>query len=330
VTRSGSREVTSVLERPDFVRDSVWRLLDEGTETPEVELVHHRHGILEYRFEGGRHVFAKPFPDAERATAAYEIQRALWEGGFGPGSVNRVPEPIAYLPDERVILMGAAPGERLRELGTGGRSAWEQALGGAARWLAALHSAPHRLGPPDDAARRALHLARRVAQTAARRPELEHLLARLLEDLAARTPAPRAVRPDVQTHGRYHPQHVYVGSDCVTVIDADRATPGDAAKDVGEFLHRLRADTMTAGLDGEAADRASAAFVEEYARASSTDLSGLEFYWSYSVLFTLVARAGRTAADDAGERERIEFYEAEFAAIPDRAARHSSATGRSP
>jgi aminoglycoside phosphotransferase (APT) family kinase protein len=320
VTRSGTPGATSVLERPDFVRDSVWRRLDEGTEPPDVELVHHRHGILEYRFEGGRHVFAKPFPDAERASAAYEIQRALWEGGFGPESPYRVPEPIAYLPDERVILLGVAPGERLRELAPGDRSAWEQALRGAARWLAALHSAPHRLGPPDDAARRALHLARRVAQTAARRPELERLLARLLEDLATRSPAPRAVRPEVPTHGRYHPQHVYVTSDCVTVIDADRATPGDPAKDVGEFLHRLRADAMMAGLDGETADHASAVFVEEYVRAASTDLSALEFYWSYSVLFTLVARAGRTTTDDANEQARLRFYEAELAAIPDRVA----------
>ncbi|MGH2995386.1 MAG: hypothetical protein ACRDM9_03625, partial [Gaiellaceae bacterium] len=182
--------------------------------------------------------------------------------------------------------------------------------------------------PPDDAARRALHLARRVAETAARRPELERLLPRLLDELAARIPAPRPARLDVQTHGRYHPQHVYVASDCVTAIDADRATPGDAAKDVGEFLHRLRADAMTAGLDGETADRASAVFVEEYVRAASADLSGLEFYWSYSVLFTLVARAGRTVADDAGERERIAFYEAEFAAIPDRVARYGSTAGR--
>ncbi|MGH3033319.1 MAG: hypothetical protein ACRDON_02020, partial [Gaiellaceae bacterium] len=102
MTRSGSQEITSVLERPDFVRDSVWRRLGEGPEPPEVEVVHHRHGILEYRFRGGRRVFAKPFSDPDRARAAYEIQRALWEGGFGSGSTYRVPEPIAYLPDERV------------------------------------------------------------------------------------------------------------------------------------------------------------------------------------------------------------------------------------
>jgi aminoglycoside phosphotransferase (APT) family kinase protein len=321
MTGSVGREFISVLERDDFIRDSVWRRLDNRTEAPEVELVHQGHSILEYRFADGRRVFAKPFPDAERALATYEIQRALWEGGFGAGSAYRIPEPIAYLPEERVILMGAAPGECLRELAIGDWTTWEEALHGAARWLAAFHSSSHPLGPPDDSTRRALHLARRVAETAARRPDLERVLTRLLNELAARIPARRTTSHEVQTHGRYHPQHVYVASDCVTVIDTDRATRGDAAKDVGEFLHRLRADAMRAGLDGSA-DRACVVFVEEYARAGSADLSGLEFYWSYSVLFTLVARAGRPDAGDAHDRQRIEFYEAEFAAIPDRVARY--------
>jgi aminoglycoside phosphotransferase len=315
-----------VLERADFIRDTVWRRLDEGPEPPEVELVHHRHGILEYQFQGGRRVFAKPFSDHDKAFAAYEIQRALWEGGFGPGSGYRVPEPIAYLADERVILMGAAPGKRVRELAVGDRPTWEDALRCAARWLATLHSSSHRLGPPDDSTRRVLHLARRVAETAARRPDLEDMLGRLLDQLAERLPS-RDRASEVQTHGRYHPQHVYVDSGAVTVIDADRATPGDPAKDIGEFLHRLRADARAAGLDAEAVDHASAAFVQEYESRSVTTLPGLEFYWSYSILFTLVARAGRTVSNDADAEQRIEFYEAELGGVPDRVAAYVSALG---
>jgi hypothetical protein len=315
-----------MLERPDFIRESVWRHLDEQTEPPEVELIRHRHGILEYRFADERRVFAKPFTDLDKALAAYEIQQALWEGGFGMASEHRVPEPIAFRADERVILMAAAPGDRVRELATGDWARWADALEGAARWLAALHVSPHRLGPPDDAARRALHLARRVAQTVACRPDVERLLTSLLDELAARIPA-RPAGDQVQTHGRYHPQHVYVAPDCVTVIDADRATPGDAAKDMGEFLHRLRADAMSAGAGAEAIDRASETFVHEYVRRGGADLSGLAFYWSYSILFTLVARAGRTGAEELDEPRRSEFYEAEFAAVPGRVAAYGSGAG---
>jgi hypothetical protein len=318
-------EPTPVLERSDFIRESVWPRLDDRTEAPEVELVRHRHGILEYCFADGSRVFAKPFTDLDRALAAYEIQRTLWEGGFGTASEYRVPEPIAFRPDERVILMAPALGDRVRELATGDWATWEGALEGAARWLVALHGSSHRLGPPDDATRRALHLARRVAQTAARRPDVERILTSLLNELAARIPARRA--GEVQTHGRYHPQHVYVAHDCVTVIDADRATPGDAAKDVGEFLHRLRSDAMSAGTDVDAVDRASETFVYEYVRRGGADLSGLAFYWSYSILFTLVARTGRTGADDLEEHGRMKFYESEFAAVPGRVTAYGSGTG---
>jgi hypothetical protein len=320
---TGAPEATALLERDEFIRDVVWPHLDGGAEPPEVELVAHRHGIVEYRFASGHRVFAKPFADTEKALAAYEIQRTLWEGGFGPDAAHRVPEPIEFRPADGVILMGAAPGERVRELATGDRAVWEEALRGSARWLAALHSSQHRLGPPDDPTRRVLHLARRVAGTAARRPDLERLLARLLDQLADRIPATHEPRSQVQTHGRYHPQHVYVATDSVTVIDTDRATPGDAAKDVGEFLHRLRADASSAGVGPEDADRASAEFVEEYARGPAADLSALEFYWSYSVLFTLVARGGRADADDDAARRRLAFYEAEFTAVPRRVATYA-------
>ena len=222
--------------------------------------------------------------------------------------------------------MEAASGERVRELATGDRTTWEEALRGAARWLASLHASSHRLGPRDDATLRALHLARRVAQTAARRPDVERLLTTLLDALGARIPA-RPAGNQVQTHGRYHPEHVYVAADSVTAIDTDRATPGDAAKDAGEFLHRLRADAMRAGTRAEAADRASEIFVHEYVRRGGADLSGLAFYWSYSILFTLVARVGRAGADDLDERGRIEFYETEFAAVPGRVAAYGSKAG---
>ena len=116
----------------------------------------------------------------------------------------------------------------------------------------------------------------------------------LLDELTRRIPL-RFANDNVQTHSRYHPQHVYLAPDCGIVIGADRA---------------------------------SEMFVHGYIRRGGADLSGLAFQWSYSILFTLVARAGRTSADDLDERGRIEFYEAEFAAALGRAAAYGSRAGR--
>lgn len=171
----------------------------------------------------------------------------------------------------------------------------------------------------DDSTRRSLHLARRVAQTIAVRPDLEGLLVRLLGELSARAPAASS-RLEVQTHGRFHAQHVYLAPECVTVIDLDRASPSDRAKDVGEFLHRLRTGTSRRVLDPESAERTRGVFLDEYVRCADADLSALPFFWSYSVLFELVSRAARMADDRAQSPEDTAFYVAEFAAIPERVA----------
>jgi aminoglycoside phosphotransferase (APT) family kinase protein len=314
---------SALLSNDDFVRTEVWPLLGEG-EPPPVTRHEHRHGIVEYRFDGVRRVFAKPVEDADEARATFEIQRALWQHGFGEGSRYAVAEPIAYLAEQGILLVGAAAGEPLREVWTRDPRASEDGVREAARWLAALHSSPLRLGPADEPANRAFHLAQRIALSAARRPPFGSTLAKLADEVARRLPAGTAT-PPVQTHGRYHMQHVHVAPDRVTVIDLDRAAVADPAKDVGEFLHRLRADAMRRNVDRDAAERATAGFVEEYADAGGARLAALEFFWSYSILFTLVARVGRDDPDEKVRRE-VEFFAGEFEAVPERIAAFGGST----
>ena len=311
--------VQAPLEREEFARDLVWPLVADGRKFTGVGFERHRHGIVELRFEGGPRVFAKPLADVAEAHGMYELLRAFREGGFGSGP-HRVVEPIAVLEAYATVLIGAAPGRPLRDLRRELWPVWEDALRKAARWLAALHSSPLRIGVLDDSTRRVLHLARRIATTAAKRPELERQLVDLLARLGELAPD----RPPqlAQTHGRYHDEHVYVDDEGATVIDVDRASTGEPAKDVAEFLHRLRVDPRRSRLDSEAADQASAVFVDEYRRHAELDSRALAFYWSYSVLFTLVARAGRAVGDDAG-RDETALYEAEFAAIPSRASAYA-------
>ena len=315
-----------LLMQEAFIRESVCPLVGHPAGSQGVELEERRHGIVEYRFEGGQRVFAKPILDSEEARGTYLIHRTFWEEGFGASSPYRVPEPLAYLPEQGVLLIGGAPGECLRELQAGDPSTWEEGLRRAARWLAALHSSPLRLGQADDPTEHCLHLAWRAAQAAARRPALEERIVRHLRELVARAVPAGAARTEVQTHGRFHAEHVFLTPEQVTVIDIDRASRGDPAKDVGEFLHRLRADAARKRVDADVVGRAEAAFLEEYKHASPAGLGGLQFSWSYSVLFSLCSRAARLDAKEARTQELIDFYEAELAAIPERLAAYGLMT----
>jgi aminoglycoside phosphotransferase (APT) family kinase protein len=229
-----------------------------------------------------------------------------------------VPEPLAYLGDPGVLLMRAAQGDPLRYR-EGGWPAFEEGLRRAAHWLAALQASPLRLGSREHAAHDASRLAARAKKAAACRPELEGVFRSAMEELDGRRAAV-AKLGEVQTHGRYHAEHVFLAPECVTVIDLDRAALGDPMKDVGEFLHRLRWQGAREGWGGEALEESSAAFLAEYSRVSPVHLSRLTYYWSYSILWTLLGLACKGRAGEGKRQERSRFLQAEFALVPERAA----------
>jgi hypothetical protein len=275
-----------------------------------------RSTVLEYRFEGGLRLIAKRYAQPEDALACYEVLRVLWEQGFGPGSPHRVPEPLGCFANWSVLLMRVVPGDRLVTLAAR-PGPWEEGLRAAAGWLAKLHALSVDLGGPrEDITHGVFRLARRAARAGAQHPELKGLLVRLIEELAERARTVAGSGSQAQTHGRYHAGHVFVAPDSVAVIDLDRVALADPALDVGEFLHRLRAQARRARLGDDAAERAALAFLEEYAAHAHAVPGGLVYYWSYSVLSSLLRVV---ELDRARWEKRLEFYRAEFEDVPRRA-----------
>jgi hypothetical protein len=275
-----------------------------------------RSTVLEYRFEGGLRVIAKRYAESEDALASFEVLSVLRSKGFGPGSAYRVAEPLGCFPDWAVLLMRCVPGQRLATLA--GRSGpWEEGLHAAAGWLARLHGSSVELGAKEDITQGALRLARRAARAGARHPELEGLLVRLIRELAERARSAAGRRSLAPTHGRFHAGHVFVAPDSVAVIDLDRVALAEPALDVGEFLHRLRALARRVRLGDGAAERATVAFLGEYAAHAHAVPSGLVYYWSYSILSTLLHVVELHRAN---WEKRLGFYRAEFEDVPQRAS----------
>jgi hypothetical protein len=269
--------------------------------------------VLEYRFDNDLRLFAKRYPERRDVLASYEVLRALWERGFGPGSRHRVAEPLGCFADWGVLLMRAAPGHRLSALAERPEP-WEEGLRAAAGWLAQLHASSVSLGPRGDLAQGVFRLARRAARASAHHPELEGLLVRLIEELAVRA-GNVGSGSEAQTHGRYHAGHVFVAPETVTVIDLDRVARGDPAIDVGEFLHRVRMPGMRARLGHDLAERAPGVFLDGYNAHAHGVPGSLLYYWSYSILSTLFRLL---ELDHEKWEKRLETYRAELADIPQR------------
>lgn len=193
----------------------------------------------------------------------------------------------------------------------------------AAGWLAELHTSPLRVGPPDDATRVLYSLARRAMGAVERHPQLAAPTVELVSELERRgnALAGRAPTAMVQTHGRYHCDHVFATAETATVVDLARAAPADPAKDVAEFLTRFRIEAlkkaMKKGHGDDIADLGMRVFLEEYQRLNPQPLFGLLFYWSATLLVMMLHDVLKPHLDEEAGKARLALFAREFHQLPD-------------
>lgn len=265
----------------------------------------------ECRLDCGAILFVKVYAGEEDDAHCHAVMCALWDAGFSDGAPHRIAEPLSHLPEHRILVTRAAPGINLFDELRAGRG--EQGVRQAARWLAHLHNAPVRVGAPWIIWRNFARLTQRLMRAATAHPEraarLDGMLQRLIDAAEEAETPPRLV----QTHGQFRDVHVYLHGETATIIDLDRSRPGDPARDVDEFLHRLRWKTFK--HTATYADELTDAFLEEYsAHVPPGQLTNLPFYTASHALSSL-ARFLRKREPGHDRWERVvAFYEGEFEA----------------
>lgn len=263
----------------------------------------------ECRLEDGPTLFVKIYAGEEDDAHCFAVMCALWDSGFGDGGVHRIAEPLSHLSEQRVVVMREARGVALYDQLREGRG--EEGVRPAARWLADLHMSSVRLGPPWSTWRNFARLARRLSRAAAVYPEragrLDEMLRRLIGIADEAEHPPRLV----QTHGQFRDVHVYLEGETATVIDLDRSRPADPARDVDEFLHRLRWKSFKRSANYP--DALTAAFLNEYStHVPAGQLKNLPFYAAAHALSSLARfLRKREPVDEVWERV-VAFHEGEF------------------
>ncbi len=224
---------------------------------------------------GGRgwpsRVIAKVYADDNGRHAAAAM-RALWSAGLPPAVVT-LAEPLAYLPDLRLLVQGSIPAEQTLDdllraalradndsaLAQGDAQA-DAAVERTAAALAALHSSGVGRGPRVTVEHELDGLAALSGRLAELVPELDGAADALLgwaRALATRAPAD----PAVPTHRSFHPGQVLLHQGRVGIIDFDDLCQAEPALDVAQFRAttkylalavprpRTRSDAATASED---------------------------------------------------------------------------------
>jgi aminoglycoside phosphotransferase (APT) family kinase protein len=186
----------------------------------------------------------------------------------------------------------------------------------AARWLVRLHRAPLRIGRRESSwdSLRLLKIVRRMTKAAARAPQER---ARLIEMVDALCDQAREA-PDaalcVQTHGRYHSEHIFVSGETTTLIDFDRSCPSDPAKDLAEFVSMLRLRTFKHAGTTAPADVPTQIFLDEYLSHLPRNGQNLAIHWGAYLLLNMCHYVKKSDPANEFFPSMLRFYLQEFEA----------------
>jgi hypothetical protein len=262
---------------------------------------------VQVHLDGSRPVFAKLFPFDDGPDVYAKLQ-ALRVSGLGAGQRYQVVEPLAWVEEEKVLLCRGALGHAISDLLGADVDVLAEATAEAGHWLGRLHGSDLRIGRAQSllVSGELTSLAKRLAKVTAAHPGY----VRQALDMLARLDALTYDTVDgllAQSHGQFRPIHVFLSPDVVTVIDLDRSGPADPARDVAEFLHRLRLGVHTATGDISRADPACDSFLAAYRTSTGGEahLANLRFHWARYVFHSLNGRikTDESTYDDGGNEE---------------------------
>ena len=213
---------------------------------------------MAYRGTPGPDPLVAKTHQGDKGRTAWEAMRALWAQHAVTDPVVTLAEPLAYLPEERVLVQGPVPEERtLKDLA---REAFAAAADGGsphllddlrtvlertAVALAALHGSGARYGRTatwDEELAEVREVVARLGATVPRIGTAADPLLTRLEALHASVPAD----PLVSAHHDFRPAQVLLHGDRIGFIDFDGACMAEPALDLGRFRAKLRDIGITA------------------------------------------------------------------------------------
>lgn len=203
---------------------------------------------MRYRGDQGPDPLVVKTHQGDKGRTAWEAMHALWDRPVARGGVLTLAEPLAYLPEERVLVQGPVPEDRtLKDLARealtdgspGSLDELRVMLDRTAVALAALHRSGAEYGRTatwDEELAEVREVVARLATTVPHLGSAADPLLHRLEDVDALVPAD----PVVSAHHDFRPAQVLLHEGRIGFIDFDGACRAEPALDLGRFRAKLR------------------------------------------------------------------------------------------
>jgi tRNA A-37 threonylcarbamoyl transferase component Bud32 len=233
---------------------------------------------------------AKRYADGEEGERVFRTMQMLWEAGFSVGSRFKIPQPLCYISDLKLLLQEKVQGNLLpRYVGRDDAVACAR-MRMVARWLATLHrhdKIPEGIASCDDDDASIQSFASQLGE---RYPHLTSRFEALASAIRERI-TPCKDTAFTLVHGDFHPENIFVTREGVTVIDFDQFCRSDPARDLGYLIAQMRAMAYRAVGSPDAPNRLILVLLKTY-------LAHLPLADREAITSRIVAFAARTWLED--------------------------------
>ncbi|MGM3304804.1 aminoglycoside phosphotransferase family protein [Anabaena sp. WFMT] len=252
-------------------------LIAQNTRLQKVEVIRHKPGrrcLIEYELIND---FGQKITLIGKVRAkgtdfrSYELQRSLWETGFGDDSVDgiSVPEPVGVIPEWQMWLQRKVEGVTFTQLLTPNNCVfWAERIAKAAHKLHATNILPRRSHTMNDELR-ILH--ERIPLVIQKYPQWQERLEKVLAEcdyLGNNTPEPKLCG----IHRDFYPDQLIINNERLYLIDLDLYCQGNPALDIGNFIGHIQEYSLRVfGNSGDLCDLETS-LIEKFIELTSNDL----------------------------------------------------------
>lgn len=228
----------------------------------------------------GKHTLIGKFYSKDRSDV-YRTMQQISESGFGPAEKFSIPQPLAFIPEQRLLLQQRVEGHLATEFFlSADENKQISAAESCGRWLARFHARGPVLGLRSTVG---IDWVRRITKRLAPLPEALSYKARLLLQLLERVAAVNGKL--CACHGSFsHPQ-IILSEGRTVVFDWDKYCISEPSSDVANFIIGLKQLALSSFGSLTALDGPIDAFLRSYAVAGGYDVNKrLRFYMAAQCL----------------------------------------------
>lgn len=252
-------------------------LIAQNTRLQKVEVIRHKPGrrcLIEYELIND---FGQKIRLIGKVRAkgtdfhSYELQRSLWEIGFGDDSVDgiSVPEPVGIIPEWQMWLQRKVEGVTATQLLTPNDGVvLGRKIAEAAHKLHTSNISPRRSHTMDDELR-ILH--ERIPLVIQKYPQWQERLEKVLAEcdyLGNNTPEPKMCG----IHRDFYPDQLIINNERLYLIDLDLYCQGNPALDIGNFIAHIQEYSLRVFGDSGKLRDLEKSLIERFIQLTSDEL----------------------------------------------------------